>query len=159
MAACSPALDWRVIRPDGAGVALQLPCRPSNQVRVVWLSGRKVDMHLHVCQASGMTFGLIWADMVDPALVTSALRELSASASVKLRAVAPIDSAAKVQGMTPNEAARRIQVSGQLPDGAPGRSDSVAFARGTRVFQATVVGARLDAAAVQAFVEALAVEP
>ena len=35
LAACSPALDWRQVRPDDTGVEAMFPCKPLSHARTV----------------------------------------------------------------------------------------------------------------------------
>lgn len=158
--ACTPTLNWRDVRLADARVQLQFPCRPASQTRAVPLAGRRVEMHLWACQARDMTFALSWAEVEQPDLVTPALRELIASTLANVQATAPIRSAAvRVEGMTPNAAALRVRLAGRHREGAPVQAESVVFASGTRVFQATVLGTEPEWPAVQIFVDALMVRP
>ena len=67
------------------------------------------------------------------------------------------EQAAAVPGMTPYPGARRWQVAGRLPDGAAVREQVLVFARGWRVFQATVVGPRADGDMAQPFFDSIEV--
>ncbi|HJV94503.1 MAG TPA: hypothetical protein VJ608_00645, partial [Albitalea sp.] len=58
LAACSPALDWRDVQPEGSGAAALFPCKPDRFARSVMLAGAKVQMVLASCAASGTTFAL-----------------------------------------------------------------------------------------------------
>ena len=49
-----------------------------------------------------------------------------------------------VPGMTPNQGAVTVSLRGRTPDGAPLSSQIGFFAKGLRVYQATVFGAELD---------------
>jgi hypothetical protein len=159
LAACTPELNWRDVRPQGAGLIMQMPCRPVHQVRTLRLAERTVAMHVHACDCAGMTFGVGWADVGQPQAVTLALTQLASGAAANLQAAPRVVSAAAVPGMTPNAAAQRIALAGHLPQGAPAQAELIVFAHGTRAYQATVLGQRLEPAAVQQFVDALAVQP
>lgn len=154
-AACSPALDWRQTRPEGSGVSLLLPCRASARSRNVLLAGRTVPLALHACSAGGATWALAFADMGDPALVGPALDELRRSVAANLGADAGTSLPLAVPGSTPNPASVRARVDGHLPDGSAVQAQLAVFARGTWVFQATALGARLPADGVETFFESL----
>lgn len=157
-AACTPTLDWREVRPAGLGVQLLMPCKPASQARKVVLAGAPVEMTLYACEAGGDTFAVGVADLQDPARVTTALEELVRAASANLRAATDVQAApARVDGMTPNPRATRLQLQGQLPDGRAVVETVVVFAYGTTVWQAAVLGPRRDPVAVESFFESLRV--
>lgn len=155
-AACAPALDWREVRPEGAGLVALFPCKPDRQVRRLPLAGTVVDMSLWACSAAGATFAVAFADVGEPGRVARALDELAASAARNIGAVGlPRSVALRVAGMTPNSLARRQIFSGHLADGRPVQETVAVFARGARVYQAMIVGVRLDDEAVEAYFGAL----
>jgi len=118
-------------------------------------------MTLHACRAEGIVFGLAIADVRDPALVPPALDALASSARANLGVLAApsVFQAARVPGMTPQLRAIRFRIEGHSADGRALESVVVVFAYGTEVMQATALGERLDAAAVDTFVESIAVKP
>lgn len=153
--ACSPALDWRDVRADAAGLQLQFPCKPAQQQRTLPLAGVAVQLTLQVCSADGQTFGLAHADMADPARVQAALQELAAAAA-RNTAGTPLRTAPlQVPGATPNAASQRQRLSGRLPDGKPAQMELVLFAIGTRVYQASVLGEALRDDVVETFIASL----
>jgi hypothetical protein len=159
LGACAPALDWRDVRPEGAQVQLQMPCKPNRQSRDVNLGGGRVNLALHACAAGQLTWGLAAADMVDPVLVGPALAELAASAAGNLAAQgAPLQPLA-IAGATPNAASGLQRLSGRLPDGKPAQMQVAVFARGTWVYQASVLGEKIDEAAAQTFFASLRFSP
>jgi hypothetical protein len=159
LGACTPTLDWRDVRPEGALVQLQMPCKPNGQSRNVNLGGGRVNLALHACAAGQVTWGLAAADMVDPARVGPALAELAASAAGNLAAQgAPLQPLA-IAGATPNAASGLQRLSGRLPDGKPAQMQVAVFARGTWVYQASVLGEKIDEAAAQTFFASLRFSP
>lgn len=157
--ACTPALDWREVRPDGAHLALMFPCKPASDARNLDLQGRQVRTFLHACKTANQSFALSYADVGDPALVGAALKQMRESLTAKLspRPSQPAASAVPlmVNGMTPNPQALAQPLSGQLPDGSAVFGIVAVFARGTIVYQAVVLGSRHDAVAQEAFVNAI----
>ena len=134
------------------------PCKPASHAREVTLTGVRVEMSMLACTAGDATYALAFADMADPARVTPALTEMARAASANLQASAPASmTPARVPGMTPNPEATQWQIDGRMPDGRAVQEQATFFAYGTRVFQATVVGARLDAEALETFFGALRV--
>ena len=158
LGACTPALDWREVRPAGVGIVALFPCKPNAMTRGLPLAGHGVSLSLHACSAGGQTWGLAHADVGDPGRVGAALQELRAGAARNLGAAAGRPLALKVAGATPNPAAGREQIDGHAPDGKPLAGQVAVFARGTVVFQATVLGATLPAEAAETFFAALRAE-
>lgn len=156
LTACTPALDWRDWRPEDSGLQLLLPCKPVPQVRSVTLAGQTVRLSLHACSAGGQTWGLAYADVGDPRQTTPALQALVAGFIDNLGAgparALPLPN---VPGATPNRASQHVRVSGVRPDGQRMEAQVLVFTRGTRVYQATVLGQQLPADAVTTFVESL----
>jgi hypothetical protein len=155
---CSPMYDWRESRPEGSSVRLMFPCRPASHARRVMLGGTSVEMTMFACSAGDTVFALAFAELRDPALVGGALDELSRSVRENVRASeAAASQPAAVPGMTPNERALQWRVSGRLPDGRAVQERAAVFSHGTRVYQATMLGATLDAQAQETFFGALRV--
>ena len=156
--ACTPSLDWREVRPEGSGARLMFPCKPASHARQVALAGAAVEMSMFACSAGAATYALAFADMADPARVTPALAELARAASANLQSsTSGLSAPLRVPGMTPNDQAARWQIAGRLPDGRAVQEHAAFFAYGTRVYQATVLGERLDAEALDTFFGALRV--
>jgi len=115
--ACSAALDWREVQPEGADAVALFPCRPHTLERSVVLAGRTVPMSLHACSAGGRTWALAVAPLGDPTLVSAALEAMRRAAG-RLHGAAtgsrrlPLD----VRGATPNAASGREELRGRLPD-------------------------------------------
>jgi len=151
LAACSPALDWRELRPEGSGVQLMLPCKPASHARRVQLAGGPTELTLYACTAGGVTWALAFADLQDPARVGPALQALREAAAANLGAAAPQAKALQVDGATPNPASARLALRGQLPDGQAVQEEMAVFAKGTRVYQATCVGPTLPVEDVETF--------
>ena len=145
-----------------AGTALQVafPCRPSSMARDVALAGAPVRWTLNACDAQDMTFAVAWADMPDALGADAALQALVRQAQDNLRAAPQGPSQpASVPGMTPHPLAQWRHWQGRSPTGAPVQQQQLVFVHGRRVFQASVLGAKVDAAASAGFFGALQVRP
>ena len=154
-AACSPALDWREFVPEGSGVSVSFPCRPDRHARPVVLAGAKVQMEMLVCSAGGATFALAFVDVADPARIGATLAELRRIAVGNVQGGEPQVAPLQVRGMTPNDQAARLAVTGRLPDGAAVQEHAAFFTRGMRVYQATVIGAAPAPQTVDSFIGGL----
>lgn len=154
--ACSPALDWREVRPEGSAAVALFPCKPKSQSRPTTLAGIPTRMTLLSCEAEGMTFALAHAEIGDPSQVQLALDALAAALAANLQARQVPGEPLTVPGMTPGPGARRLSIEGRLPDGTPIREEAALFAFGTHVYQAAVLGAQPGGAA-QTFIDSLRV--
>lgn len=159
LAACAPALDWRQFQPDGWPLVVAMPCKPASQQRQVALAGQTLAFRMLACSADGHTFALVSADVADPLRVGPALQALGQSAQANVRARVLSEQGASVPGMTPNAAARRWRLQGQLPDGQPVAEQVLVFAHGTRVYQASLIGPQADDLRAAPFFDAIEVRP
>jgi hypothetical protein len=155
LAACSPTLDWRDVRPAGSDLQLLMPCKPDRQERRLQLSGQPARLVLHVCSAGGQTWGLAFADVGDPARLGDVMQQLMAAAGANIAAVAIQSTPLEVPGATPHRASQKVAYRGLLPDGKPVQMQVAVFAHGTHAFQATVLGGDIPAEAVQTFMESI----
>ena len=152
---CSPALDWREVRPADTGAALLLPCKPASHARELELAGQKVRMVLHACRAADTTWAVAWAELGDPSRTGSALEQLKASAAANVGSAGLRPLVGRTPGETPNPQSGRYAVSGKLPDGQPVQGRLLVAARGAAVMQATALGPRPDEAALDTFFDSL----
>lgn len=146
MAGCSPALDWRQIRPEAWSLSATMPCRPDSQQRQVSLAGAQATLGLWVCSADGFTFALASVDAVEPARVGPVLQALLASAQTNVQGRIKTRRPAAVPGMTPHPDAVHLHLDGQMPDGRVVQVQVLVFVHGLRVFQATALGQGLGPA-------------
>jgi ribosomal protein L1 len=107
-------------------------------------------MAVVACHAADAMYGLGYADVGDPARVAPALQALAQAAGANLGA-ASADAPLQVPGMTPQPAAQALSLKGTLPDGRSVQGRVAVFAKGTRVYQATVFGPQLEADALDTF--------
>jgi hypothetical protein len=148
LAACSPALNWREVRPESTALVVMFPCKPSRQTRELPLAGARVRMELLACEAGGATWALSHAQLGDPARVGASLAALNESLAANLgMGAAPDGVAWLVPGMTPQPQARRLQLRGQRADGVQVRVEAGVFSHGTQVFQVVVMQPAQDSAA------------
>jgi len=152
---CAPSLDWRETKPDDSDAIAMFPCKPTTDARMVNLAGARVRMVLVACRAGDVTWALAFADVADPAKVTQALQDLRTSNAGNLGGTPTVAGPMRLAGMTPNPQAERVQVQGRLPGGEAVRLESGFFARGTKVYQAMVMGKSIDAEALATFFDGL----
>lgn len=152
---CTPALDWREFEPEGSGIIVTFPCRPDRHARNVTVAGAATRMDMLVCAAGDATYALSFIDVSDPAGVGAALADLRAVAAANLGSAAVSPGEVRIRGMTPNPTAARLALAGHRPDGSALQQHAVFFAKGLRVYQASVVGATLPGEAVDTFFSGL----
>lgn len=153
--ACSPTLDWREFQPEGSGIVTTFPCKPDRHARTVKLAVQTVRIELLACAADDTQFALSYFDLQDPSKVSAALAELQSLAAGNLGATERQAQPVAVPGMTPNPDATRVRLEGRQADGSTLQEEALFFARGLRIYQATVLGRRLRPGAADTFLAGL----
>lgn len=125
LAACSPPLDWRAVRMEGAGLEALLPCKPDRAARPVELGGRTVELSMAGCRADGATFAVSHmvldgsADATDAGAVLAQWRTATLGRmGVSAADAAAVSSPFTLPGALPLPQAVRLQVQGVSPDDA-----------------------------------------
>ncbi len=155
-AACAPALNWRETQiVDADGAVAMFPCKADRFARRVRLADTDVEMHLMSCSVDGVTFAVTHAVLPDAARSAQALAQLRATAVSNVGGAARSLGPVKVSGMTPGTQTERVQITGRRADGRPVAEEAAFVVKGLRVFQATVLGDKLDAEAVDTFLSGL----
>ena len=149
LAACSPGLDWRELRPEGADVRVMFPCKPTISSHPA-TQAEPVTMGLAQCEAAGQSFALSWAQVDDPAQLSAALRQMRESLAHKMSAQRSEPRPVQVPGMTPN-----VEAQQQILIGARQQARVAVFTRGQRVYQVLMLGARPDAAAWETYLSSV----
>lgn len=155
MSGCSPSRDWRTVQVPETQLLAELPCRPGRFQRDVVVAGTPLKLFMLSCQADGVTYGVATADVGDPARVDLVLRGLSAAARDAIQSSGNAGDALNMDGATPFSGASRALLRGRRPDGQAVDEAIRVFARGTRVFQASAVGAELPQQALAPFEQGL----
>ncbi len=160
---CSPALDWRTVRPAHApGLQALFPCKPTQadrQVKLPALPGPPVTLHLVSCQVGEATWALSYFDAQEIGRVPLALAADNRALRDNLEALArmgsgasPVDASAVVTaqdvgpatvvGMTPHELSRHWRLVGRRPADSGGsvplEVHAWHFSHGLMVYQATL---------------------
>lgn len=161
LAACTPTFDWREARPAG-GLTVLFPCKPDPFVRRVALIGAPQPMSLWSCAADGATFAVSMVEAREPAEVPALLQRLQDALAGNLGGPTPAAAQsvqASVPGATPQPLSKRLLLRGRAGDGQLIEAQGQFFSRGTLVFQATVLGRRLDEQAIDTFFSSLKFAP
>lgn len=137
LAACSPAFNWREVRPENTRLSLLLPCKPDQAQKMVPLGGRPALLSMLGCDAGGATFAVAVADLGDASRAGPALAMWQSATLANMKAGAGTEQSVplKLAGASPEPAAIRVLARGQRADGAPVSGQAAYFARGAQVFQ------------------------
>jgi len=159
LVACSPALDWREVRPEGSGVTALFPCRPDKHERSVGIAGASLRMQLHSCDAAGATFSLAVVDGAETGGVERLLVALKEGAAANIAGRAALGEPFAPPGATPNPASALLHVQGRLPDGRPITLHGAFFVHGVRIYQAAAIGAAIPEETLRGFFGAIKLTP
>ena len=157
MTACSPTLNWRELRPEGAPLLALMPCKPETAIRPVPMLGQPTELHMHSCEAGGLTFAVAWAELPDASRSAQALDQWQVASLAAIR-VAPQAGSAwefKVPGAT---LVRGVKAQGSDHLGQVLQTQVAYFAQGNKVYQAAIYGPKVSADAASAFFDGLSLQ-
>jgi hypothetical protein len=154
LGACSPTFNWRELRLDGAPMVALMPCRPESAVRPVPMLGQPTELHMHSCEAGGLTFALAWAKLDDAAKAPEALAQWQAASLASIRVVpgASSDWSAVVPRADQTQG---VKATGTDHQGQALRSQTVYFSQGRWIYQAAIYGPTVPDQAEEAFLDGL----
>lgn len=138
LAACVPTYNWRQSAVD-AELTAMFPCKPDDHRRRVTLAQRVLDMRMLACEAGGANWVLTVADTGDVTQVEPALQALQEALGRNLGGQVTVLGPVVLAGSTPHTGALRARTLGRQRDGAAVQVDAWTFARGTRIYQASVI--------------------
>ena len=154
--ACSPALDWREVRPEGGALVTWMPCKPERMTRDLVLGeGPPRRVELLSCTADGTTWGITSAAAEGDGDRRAALRALRAARLRNLEGHERESAPWQMPGVVADADAVRLTVVGRHPDGSEIVERAALFAHGGRVFHAAVLGGAPSALALETFFENL----
>jgi len=155
LAACSPALNWREVRPEGTRLALLLPCKPDKAQKTVPLGGPATPLSMLGCDAGGATFAVAVAQLGDVAQAAPVLAQWQSLTLANMKAgpaqVAPL----KIPGAA---AAVLVKAQGKRADGAVVEGQAVYFAQGAQAFQVVLYADRIAPEVAETFFSSLKFE-
>ena len=158
LVACNPTFNWRDLRPANTPLQALMPCKPDVAERTLPLAGNPAVVHMHSCEAGGLTYAVAWADVQDPARIPEVLVAWRAGTLATLRANPESQESAnpEIQRRVPGaETTLAAQAKGQTPGGEPVQVQAVYFSKGRQVFQAAVYGQRMPPEGLAPFFEGL----
>jgi len=132
-----------------------MPCRPGRFQREFVVAGTSLKWLMLACDAGGVTFGVATAEVGDARRVEAVLQALAAGAVAGIRSTQTRVGALRIHGATPFVGNVEMRLAGSRPDGTAVEEAVRVFGRGTRVFQASAIAARLPASVLQPFDDGL----
>ena len=145
MAACSPAFNWRDVRPDDTRLSLLMPCKPDKAEKTVPLGSQPTSLRMLGCDAGGLTFAISSADIGSAEQVPSVLAAWQKATLANMQA-------AKADSTTPLKLAGAsggqgvwLKATGKRADGTAVVGYAAYFAQDATVFQAVIYGADIKA--------------
>ncbi len=155
--ACTPALDWRQITPEGADLQLMFPCKPERESRTQpGPAGTPMTVRTASCKAGQGQYSLTWVDLGDAAQVPAALQRMR-DRMAQLLTPGPT-AELTLRGMTPTPAAGQQRFAARSGE-PPQVVRQAVFARGTRVYQLLMQSSRPDDEAWDVFVSSVVLAP
>lgn len=158
LAACSPAFNWREVRPEHTRLHALLPCKPDKAQKTVPLGGQPTVLSMLGCDASGATFAIAVADIGDAGQAADVLAKWQSATLLNMRAPlldAPGSSSQSSSLPLPGAAAQPpavlVKAQGRRADGRAVLSQAAYFAQGSQVFQAVIYAEQLKPEVAETF--------
>ncbi|MGC1174079.1 hypothetical protein [Polaromonas sp.] len=156
LTACSPAFNWREVRPDNTALSLLLPCKPDKASRSVPLGGQPTELAMLGCDAGGATFAVGVATVKDTSQVAAALAGWQAATLANMKAAGAGQAAPlKVPGASVQPPALLVRATGQRANGSAVQSQAAYFAHGAQVFQAVIYADSISPEVAETFFSSL----
>lgn len=142
LAACSPSLNWREVRPGGELKAL-LPCKPDQGSRRQNLAGREIEVQMLGCEAAGALYAVSVAELGEARHAQAVQVQWQANLLGNMQATASTSSAWSLKGANTLLEPVRLKARGLRPDGQPVAVEAVWFAHGTGLYHAVIYAERI----------------
>lgn len=160
LGACSPAFNWREVRPEGTRLNLLLPCKPDKAQKVVPLGGQATTLSMLGCDAGGTTFAVAVADVGDASRAASVLALWQSLTLAHMKA-APGSLgrlALKIPGASAEVPVSRVLAQGQRADGTAVSGQAAYFAQGSQLFQVVMYAPQITPEVAETFFSSLKFE-
>ena len=160
LGACSPAFNWREVRPDNTPLSLLLPCKPDKLEKVVPLGGQNTTLAMLGCDAGGATFAVAVADVGDADKAAPILAQWQRLTLANMQAgpdtveVNPL----KLRGAAAKPPPSVVQARGKRAEGADVSGQAAYFARGSQVFQVVIYAQQITPEVAETYFSSLKFE-
>ena len=162
LAACSPALNWREVRPTNTRLELLLPCKPDKAEKMVPLGGQPTALLLWGCDAAGATFAVAVADLGDLKKAAPVLAQWQSLTLANMKAGPPGTGANTTQveplhipGASAEPPPRLVTAQGQRADGSVVNGQAAYFAQGAQIFQVVLYAGQIKPEMAEPFYSSL----
>jgi len=155
LAGCSPAFNWREVRPGPGELRALLPCKPDQGSRHLSLAGQDVELEMLGCETGGALFALSHVDMGAENRVEVAQVQWQAAMLGNMQAGAPSIAGFAVKGSGQTFKPVRITAQGRRPDGGAVSAQGVWFARGAHLYHAVIYADKIRPEVTEAFFSGL----
>ena len=155
LAACSPTLNWREVRPEGTRLALLLPCKPDKAQKTVPLGGPATPLSMLGCDAGGATFAVAVAQLGDASQAAPVLTQWQSLTLANMKAGPARVSPLKLPGAAD---AILVTAQGRRADGTVVSGQAAYFAQGSQVFQVVMYAERIMPEVAETFFSSLKFE-
>ncbi len=162
LAACSPAFNWREVRPENTRLSFLLPCKPDKAQKTVPFGGKPTPLAMLGCEAGGITFAVAVADLGnsgEAAQAATLLAQWQSLTLANMRAGAPQLSPLKLPGAAIAQPPVLVTAQGQRADGTAVSGQAAYFAHGAQLFQAVMYADRLPPEVAETFFSSLKFAP
>lgn len=157
---CSPALNWRSVRMDGAPLQMLLPCKPDQAEREVSMAGEPLTLSMRGCDAGGATFAVSHVLVADTVQAAKVLAFWKTAVLAHVHAADVVETPFAVPGGWQVPQSLRVQARGQGADGASIAVQAAWFARvdaaGVHLFHAVMLAQHQMPEPAEAFFASLA---
>lgn len=160
LAACSPAFNWREVRPENTRLSLLLPCKPDKAQKVVPLGGQPTTLSMLGCDAGGSTFAVSVADLGDAAKAASVLALWQSLTLANMKAAPGTAQALslRIPGASVEPPVAYVLAQGRRSDGSAVSGQAAYFAQGSQVFQVVMYAPKIAPEAAETFFSSLKFE-
>lgn len=155
LAACSPPLNWREVRPGGELRAL-LPCKPDQGSRQQSLAGRDIEVRMLGCEAGGALFALSVAELGEAGHAQAVQAQWQLNLLANMQAQVSDTQAWAPKGASAQLAPLRLKARGLQSDGQAVAAQAVWFVHGTRLYHAVIYAERISTEMSEPFFDGLA---
>jgi hypothetical protein len=136
---CSPAMNWREVRPADAGLVALMPCKPEGAQRDLVMAGQSLTLHMLSCDTAGLTFAMGAMRLPDGLAAADVQRGWRLASLTSLKAD-PAAAQAWSPVLPKGVSGQGWQADGLRHDGTRVRAHVLALAHGNEVFQLAVYG-------------------
>lgn len=144
LAACSPSLNWREVRPGGGELKALLPCKPDQGNRRQNLAGQEIEITMVGCEAGGALFAVSVAELGTAERAMAVQMQWQASLLGNMQASSSKNSSWSLKGAGAQLEPVRLDARGVGPDGKAVMVQGVWFARGSRLYHAVLYAGRIS---------------